>query len=374
MCIGTPSRFLNTWRVHTFWHPHALLHDTGSGLFDTPDPGFLEVPELHAENAERVRNMHGALRSLGDVLTWRDGRHASEDELAWLHDRDYIAQVRDACGTFTRVTKTTVLGPGSWEAVRAAAGTSIAATDAVVGGETARAYALVRPPGHHAGRRTADGYCFFNNTALAAESARRAGVDRVAIIDWDTHHGNGTQSLFYDRADVLTVSFHMRHGSWGPSHPETGAPDEAGEGAGEGHNVNVELPLGSGDSHYLEAFDRIVAPIVTAFRPGLVVIASGQDANQFDPNGRQSVTMAGFRALGQRARGLADALCDGRLVLVQEGGYARTYSAACLLATVEGVLGLPASRDPLAFLPEDPDHARAAIERIIAVQSRYWEV
>jgi acetoin utilization deacetylase AcuC-like enzyme len=374
MSIGTPSAFLNTCRVLILWHPDVLAHDSGAGLFDTPDPGWLEAPELHPENAERMRNMHGALMSLGDAVAWRDGRHATEDELTWLHDPDYLARMQAACATFTVVTKTTVLAPGSWHAVLAAAGTAIAAADAVVSGQTPHAYALVRPPGHHASRQTADGYCFCNNTALAAEAVRRAGVERVAIVDWDVHHGNGTQTLFYDRPDVLTVSFHMRHGSWGPSHPETGAPEEVGTGAGEGYNVNIELPLGSGDSHYLDAWDRIAAPIVRRFAPGVLLIASGQDANQFDPNGRQSLSMSGFRQLGARARALADEVAGGRLVMVQEGGYARTYSGACLRATIEGVLGLPASSDPLAFLPEDPEHARAAIERIRAVQSRYWEV
>ena len=118
-------------------------------------------------------------------------------------------------------------------------------------GDASLAYALVRPPGHHASSRTADGYCFFNNTALAAENARRRGKQRVAILDWDVHHGNGTQTLFYERDDVLTVSWHMAHGSWGASHPETGAPTETGNGGGTGYNVNVELPLGSGDHAYL---------------------------------------------------------------------------------------------------------------------------
>jgi acetoin utilization deacetylase AcuC-like enzyme len=232
----------------------------------------------------------------------------------------------------------------------------------------------VRPPGHHASQRTADGYCFLNNTALAAERARRRGVERVAIVDWDVHHGNGTQTLFAARDDVLTVSLHMRHRSWGPSHPETGAPDELGTAAGEGFNANVELPLGTGNGGYLAAWDRVVEPLVDAFAPGLVIIASGQDANQFDPNGRQCIDMAGFRALGERARALADRH-GGRLLLVQEGGYARSYSALCLHATLEGVLGTgPMLPDPIAFLPDEPERADAAIEAARAVLAPYWEV
>jgi acetoin utilization deacetylase AcuC-like enzyme len=195
----------------------------------------------------------------------------------------------------------------------------------------------------------------------------------VAVIDWDVHHGNGTQEAFYSRDDVLTVSMHMRHGAWGPSHPQTGAPVELGRGAGEGFNVNVELPLGTGDAGYVAAFDEIVEPVVDAYVPGLILVGCGQDANQFDPNGRQCVTMAGFHRLGQAARRLADRWCGGRLVLVQEGGYARSYSAFCLHATLEGVLGLePALEDPCAWMPDDPEPARSAIERVRATLAPYW--
>ena len=195
-------------------------------------------------------------------------------------------------------------------------------------GETKLAYALVRPPGHHAQPATTDGYCLFANTAIAAEAARRRGVERVAIIDWDVHHGNGTQECFYGRADVLAISLHMPHGSWSEAHPQTGSYLEVGIGPGAGCNVNIELPYGSGDAAYLAAMEQVVAPVVDAFHPDLVMVAAGQDASQFDPNGRQCVSMAGFRGMGAIARALADRHSDGRLVLVQEGGYGRSYSGA----------------------------------------------
>ena len=175
---------------------------------------------------------------------------------------------------------------------------------------------------------------------------------------------------------MLTVSWHMAHGSWGPSHPETGSPERGRQRRpGRGTTSTWSCRSGSGNHAYLTTFDEIVEPIVTAFDPDLIIVASGQDANQFDPNGRQCLTLAGFRALGQRARALADRLGGGRLVLVQEGGYARTYSAACLLGTVGGVLGLDdVVEDTLSFLPDPPGHAAAAIETIRAVQARHWEV
>ncbi len=364
-------------RVDAFWHEDVLLHDTGAGVFDAEPQDWLEVPETHAENAERVRNMRGILRAgpLADRVAWHDGRHATVEEITALHDADYVAEVEAACARGHVFTRTTLVAPGSWEAIRAAAGTALNAADAVLDGRSALAYALVRPPGHHASQRTADGYCFVNNTALAAERARRSGLDRVAIVDWDVHHGNGTQTLFYERDDVLTISFHMRHRSWNASsHPESGAPDEVGRGAGEGLNVNIELPLGTGNGGYLNAWDRIVAPVVASFAPDLVIIASGQDANQYDPNARQAVDMDGFRGLGERARALADRHGE-RLLMVQEGGYSRTYSAMCLHASLEGVLGTgKLLDDPVAFLPDQPERAEEAIEAVRAAHAPYWTV
>ena len=360
-----------------FWHDDALRHDTGSGVFEHAPSPLIAESELHPENALRVRNMQSILERgpLHEHLLFRGGRHAEADELALVHDEDYVESIRAFCaaGGGLLTWSTPVVG-ASWDAARAAAGTALAAAGAVLDGGPSLAYALVRPPGHHAQPRQADGYCLFNNVALAAELARRRGVERVAVLDWDVHHGNGTQEVFYGRADVLTVSLHMRHGAWGPSHPQTGAPDAVGTGAGEGANVNVELPLGAGDRGYLEAMDEVVVPIVDAFRPGLLLVAVGQDANQFDPNGRQSVSMEGFRRLGAAARSLADRHCDGRLVLVQEGGYARTYSAFCLHATLEGVLGVePSLEDPCAYLPDTVvvDDALAAVRSALG---RYWPV
>ena len=360
-----------------FWHEDVLRHDTRAGVFDRAPSRLLADLELHPENALRVRNMKAILERgpLRERIRFRDGRHADPAELALVHDDAYAESVRAFCaGGGGMLTWSTPVVEASWPAALAAAGTTLTAAEAVLEGDVSLAYALVRPPGHHAQPAQADGYCLFNNVALAAELARRRGIERVAVLDWDVHHGNGTQEAFYDRADVLTVSLHMRHGSWGPSHPQTGAPDEIGTGAGEGANVNVELPLGAGDRGYLQAMEEVVAPIVDAFRPGLLLVASGQDANQFDPNGRQSVTMEGFRRLGAAARALAERHGDGRLLLVQEGGYARTYSALCLHATLEGVLGLePALEDPCAYIPDtvSADEALAAVHSALG---RYWPV
>jgi acetoin utilization deacetylase AcuC-like enzyme len=364
-------------RLVVHWHPAVLEHDTGSGLWETPDSGLLAVPENHPENADRVANMRSVLANgpLARHLEWREGRLATEDELATVHDPGHIAAIREACESGGRcLGATTTLSARSWEPVLAAAGTSLAAADAVIAGEAQIAYALVRPPGHHAAPARADGYCFFNHAALMAERFRAAGAERVAIFDWDVHHGNGTQACFYERADVLTISLHMRHGSWGPSHPETGSAAEAGLGPGAGHNVNIELRPGSGDGAYGEALRRVVEPVLARYRPDVLIAASGQDASTFDANGRMNLSMEGFHRIGERVRASAED-SGAALALVQEGGYARTYAAYCLHATLEGVLGTGRLlADPIAYLPDDPAHATADIDAVCAHHGRRWGI
>lgn len=328
----------------------------------------MAVPELHPENADRLRNMHALLERgpLNDYLRWHDGRFATADEVMRFHTPAFLDELHAAdTPEGRRFTPTTPFGAGSRDAALAAAGSAIDAMAHVLDGKGDLAYALVRPPGHHAAPRVADGYWFINNTALAAQLAIDRGAARIAILDWDVRHGNGTQEGFYERDDVLTVSFHMDHGAWGPAHPQTGKADEVGRGAGRGYNINVPLPMGSGDEGYLRAMDDIVVPAVDAFAPEMIVVAAGQDANQFDPNGRQCITMAGFRRLGAAAKALADAHSGGRLCMVQEGGYAMSHSAYCLQGTLEGVLGLDVLlNDPVGFYPEVPGPAFTAIENI----------
>lgn len=352
--------------MDVFWHDDVLFHDTGYGVFEAPENPLLTVQSPHPEGPDRIRNMKSVLQRgpVAPHLAWHAGMHATQSDLIRFHDAFYVADIRRAAHEGRRFTSTTLLRPGAWPALLAAAGTALAACRHVCKG-SGPAYALVRPPGHHAGRAMSDGYCFFNHVGMAAEDAIAGGMERVAIIDWDVHHGNGTQSGFYDRSDVLTVSMHMDHGAWGPTHPETGGVEERGIGAGAGFNLNVPLPMGSGDAAYLLAFDDIVAPRLRAFRPGLIIVASGVDASQFDPNGRNLVTMSGFHALAARVRALADELCPGRLLVVQEGGYNPAYAALCVHSAVEGFAGLPESlRDPLAYMPAATARASADVAAI----------
>ncbi|GFZ07275.1 histone deacetylase 8 [Actinidia rufa] len=350
--------------IHVFWHEGMLKHDTGIGVFDSGiDPGFLEVLEKHPENPDRVRNMLSILKKgpLSPRISWHSGRPALISELLTFHtsvEADRNGGKMICAGTF--------LNSGSWEAALLAAGTTLSAMKHILDGHGKIAYALVRPPGHHAQPTQADGYCFLNNTGLAVQLALDSGCKKVAVIDIDVHYGNGTAEGFYQSDKVLTISLHMNHGSWGPSHPQSGSVDELGVGDGFGYNLNIPLPNGTGDRGYEIAMTELVVPAVQKFQPDMMVLVVGQDSSAFDPNGRQCLTMEGYREIGRKIRSLSDMHTGGRLLIVQEGGYHVTYSAYCLHATLEGVLNLPLPLlpDPIAYYPEDEAFAAEVIGSI----------
>lgn len=357
-------------RIDVFWHEGMLNHDAGRGVFDTgSDPGFLDVLEKHPENADRVKNMLSILKRgpISPYISWHVGRPALIPELLSFHTQEYINELIEAdrnggkmlsCGTF--------LNPGSWDATLLAAGTTLSAMKHILDGHGKIAYALVRPPGHHAQPTQADGYCFLNNAGLAVQMALGYGYEKVVVIDIDVHYGNGTAEGFYKSNNVLTISLHMNHGSWGPSHPQSGSVDEVGEGDGFGYNMNIPLPNGTGDRGYVYAMTDLVVPAVQKFEPDMIVLVVGQDSSAFDPNGRQCLTMEGYREIGRIVRSLTTKQSIGRLLIVQEGGYHVTYSAYCLHAMLEGVLNLPLPllSDPIAYYPEDESFAVKVIEAI----------
>lgn len=361
--------------VHVFWHEGMLQHDSGFGVFDSgTDPGFLDVLEKHPENADRVKNMVSILKRgpISPHILWHPGRQALLPELLSFHSPEYVDELIKADKEGGKIICAgTFLNPGSWDAALLAAGTTLSAMKHILDGKGNIAYALVRPPGHHAQPTQADGYCFLNNAALAVKLALSSGCSRVAVIDIDVHYGNGTAEGFYCSDNVLTISLHMNHGSWGPSHPQNGSIDELGEGNGYGYNLNIPLPNGTGDKGYKYAMDELVVPAVHKFNPDLIVMVIGQDSSAFDPNGRQCLTMEGYMDIGRTIRGLADDHCDGKLLVVQEGGYHLTYSAYCMHATLEGVLNLPHPllSDPIAYYPEDEAFAIKVINSIKQFQN-----
>ncbi|KAM0871421.1 hypothetical protein ACQ4PT_039401 [Festuca glaucescens] len=363
-----------TENLAVFWHEGMLAHDAGRGVFDSGrDPGFLDVLDQHPENADRVRNMLSILRRgpIAPFLSWHSGSPAHASELLSFHTPEYIDELVQANASGAKkFCEGTFLNPGSWGAALLAAGTTLSAARHILDGHGKIAYALVRPPGHHAQPDHADGYCFLNNAGLAVQLALDSGRTKVAVVDIDVHYGNGTAEGFYRRDNVLTISLHMNHGSWGPSHQQCGLADEIGEGRGLGYNLNIPLPNGSGDAGYEYAMNELVVPAIDKFQPQLLVFVIGQDSSAFDPNGRQCLTMDGYRRIGQIMRSMANWHSDGQILIVQEGGYHITYSAYCLHATLEGVLGLeaPLLDDPIAYYPEDEKYTM----NVVDIMKRYW--
>jgi acetoin utilization deacetylase AcuC-like enzyme len=330
------------------YDPRCLAHDNGSMVIHERVRGWLEV--AHAESPARIARAIQVLEAAGvrERLATLEPRLAEPDEILLLHSAHHLERIRGACDRHEHawVGPEARVGPASWEPAMLAAGAGLAAVDQVCERGGRRAYCLVRPPGHHASRDRAMGFCLFNNVALAANYARqRHGVERVAIVDWDVHHGNGTQELFYGDGDVLFVSLHQER-----LYPaDSGTVAERGEGPGLGATLNLPLPAGCGDAGYLAACERVAVVALRAFEPELILLSSGQDAAASDPLGRMSVTTEGFRAMTRWLVRLAEELCGGRLVAVQEGGYSVDHMPFCVLSTIEALAGLEPSfeRDPV---------------------------
>lgn len=294
-----------------------LLHDPGAG---------------HPERAERLRAVHAALDAARlPGVSFETPPLAELVDLLRVHGPDYLHRLEETSqARSTRLDADTVASADSWSCARLAAGAALRASEAVVCGESVEAFALVRPPGHHAGPDRAMGFCLLNNVAVAAEHARRElGCERILILDPDVHHGNGTQRVFERRADVLYASSHRF-----PFYPGTGAASERGEGAGAGFTINLPLPAGAGDDRLLDAWHREVGPAVARFHPDLILISAGFDAWEGDPVGGLGVSVEGFRRLAALFREWALQHCHGRLVWSLEGGYDPAGLAACVLAVV----------------------------------------
>jgi len=255
---------------------------------------------------------------------------ATKEEIAYVHDRGYIDSVECTKGNEVRLDPDTSTSPGSWDAACLSAGGAIAAVDYVIGSDPYRSFAFLRPPGHHAERDHAKGFCIFNNIAIAAEHAiKKHGVKRIAILDFDIHHGNGTQNHFYDRSDVFFASTHR-----GRFYPGSGDLSETGEGAGKGYTINVQLNAGGGDVEFKMAWDRIL-PRIRKFSPELVLVSAGFDAHELDLLGGMNVTAEGFRSLAQEILKLTDDCCNGRAVFMLEGGYSLEALQLCVRAILE---------------------------------------
>ncbi|MFT6076091.1 MAG: acetoin utilization deacetylase AcuC-like enzyme [Yoonia sp.] len=312
------------WDERCFWHGggnYAGMLPVG-GLVQPLDGGLPENPETK----RRLKNLI-EVTGLAKELVMAGADPATRDDLMRVHPVHYLDQFKalsDAGGG--ELGRRTPFGPGGYELAALSAGLAKAALAAVLRGDVSNAYSLSRPPGHHCLPDYPNGFCLFNNIGIAIEAAKAAGLaQRFAVLDWDVHHGNGTEAVFYDRADVLTVSLHQDR-----NYPmDTGAFADRGTGEGAGYNLNVPLPPGTGHTGYLAAMDRLALPAIRDFAPDILIIACGFDAAANDPLGRMLATAETFSLMTRQVMALADDVCGGKLLMVHEGGYSETYVPFC---------------------------------------------
>ena len=311
-----------------------LEHDTGD----------------HVENAGRLTETMSCLKRTGtkERLTCLPARPASLKELEMLHTPEYISSIKSKGeGGGGWLDSDTIVSGRSYDAALYAVGGLLAATEAVMKGEVDNAFALVRPPGHHAVQGRAMGFCIFNNVAIAAKFAlSKFNLKRVLIVDFDVHHGNGTQDAFYDDPRVLFFSTHQY-----PFYPGTGWVDETGRGEGVGTTVNFPMVAGWGDEEYVRAFDDVLAPVARRFRPQLILVSAGFDAHWADELAMMKVTVTGFARMAMILKQLAAELCRGHLVFTLEGGYNLRAVASSINAVFDVLLGNPEIQDPLGKDP-----------------------
>jgi len=303
------------------WSESFLGHDTGH----------------HVESPARAEAIGAMVQRLTQHARREDVsvRPVSTQLLQGTHDQRWLSRLdRFSADGGGWIDADTWCGPDSLETAAYSAGAAVEATMAVLDGRVARAFALGRPPGHHATRDRSMGFCLYNNVAVAANAALGAGLERVAIVDWDLHHGNGTQDIFYGRRDVLYCSVHQSG-----IYPGGGWPHELGSERGEGFTLNVPLKAGSGDAAMLRAIDEIFTPAIRSFEPELILISAGFDAHHADPLGDLNATEAGFAQMADRLCRLAEEYCDNRVVAVLEGGYdvrALARSTEAVIAVLDG--------------------------------------
>jgi acetoin utilization deacetylase AcuC-like enzyme len=331
------------------------------------DPRFFQhrSSAYHPERPERLDAAQAAIetarRSFGLEFAPVEPRPATEEELVRVHDPRFVRWMQSLRGEVGYIDADTFVGPESVTVAELAAGGTVALVDSLLTGPIKRGLALVRPPGHHARPAQAMGFCLFNNVALAAAHARSRGISRIAVVDWDVHHGNGTQEAFYRDPGVFYISTHQF-----PFYPGTGAVQETGEGPGAGFTVNVPLTAGGGDAVYRGAFERVILPALEEYRPELVIISAGFDASKRDPLAEMELTPAAFGWMARELRRVADRSADGRVLLVLEGGYDLVALEAGLLAATRGIL-----EGTAVEIARDVDHED--LDRAARVAKEAWK-
>jgi acetoin utilization deacetylase AcuC-like enzyme len=330
-----------------------LVDDT---RFDTHTP-----PGHHPERPERlIAARAGAHGARGTTFQGVTAQSATDEDLARVHDPRFIEALTKLRGESGYLDPDTYVSAQSVDVARLAAGSLVAMVDAMIDGPIAKGVALLRPPGHHAKPDRAMGFCLLNNVAVAAAHARARGIGRIAVVDWDVHHGNGTQEMFWRDASVLYLSTHQF-----PFYPGTGDLDEVGEGDGEGYTVNVPLDAGSGDAVYASAFERVLLPVLEAYAPELVLVSAGFDAAARDPLAQMELSSDAYGWMSRAVARVTEASSRGRMALVLEGGYDLVALEAGMRSAVEGMVAGTAVEPP-----RDSDDE--GVERAVQAAHKTW--
>ncbi|HSO00770.1 MAG TPA: histone deacetylase [Candidatus Nanopelagicales bacterium] len=327
-----------------------MLHLADDRLFDEH-----RARGHHPERPERLGAARRAVERCGEAGRRTNPlppRDATDEELARAHDPAYLAELMKLDGHWTSLDADTYLSPASVRAARRAAGAAISLVDAILASPSdPTGLALLRPPGHHATHRTGMGFCLVNNIAIAAHAALARGLQRVAIVDFDVHHGNGTQDIFWRDPRVLFISLHQ----W-PFYPGSGLAREVGEGDGKGYTLNVPLSEGATDAVYEAAFDETLVPVLDEYAPELLLVSAGFDAHERDPRSAMRLTAAAYASMTRKLAGVARRSAQGRLGVVLEGGYHLGAIEESLIATLHAATGLA----PTAGAPEAAEASGAA--------------
>lgn len=333
------------------WNELYMWHDTGhyAGVL-RPDPAAFLEPDEHSENPKTKRRFKNLLDATGFIheLETIDARPATEGEILRCHDKTYIERLKALSGNGGgEVGRSTPMGIGGYDIALLSAGGCLAMAEAIMSGKVANGYVLNRPPGHHATRNEAMGFCLLANGSITASALLEDhALSRVAIVDWDVHHGNGAEGIFWEDSRVLTISIHQDN----CFPPNSGPVDAIGAGAGRGFNLNIPVPPGSGKGAYMAAFERVILPALRAHRPEFIIVASGFDGAGHDPLGRNMLYSAVYGDMTRMLLEAADELCGGRLMMTHEGGYSPSVVPFCGLRVLEELSGKRSGvDDPFEF-------------------------
>ncbi|WP_427838063.1 class II histone deacetylase [Acinetobacter baumannii] len=337
-------------KIGYVWDTLYSWVDTGTGgVFAANLSKRIQPITHHMNHPDTKRRFNELVMTSGqiDFLTPIKPYPATDADILRVHDKQLLDNAKNVsnkeCGgdIGDRVTH---LGNGGIEIAYLSAGGAIELTKKVISGELHTGYALVSPPGHHATKKDSMGFCIFNNTSIAAAYAKDIlGLKRVAIVDWDVHHGNGTQDIWWEDSSVLTISIHQN--KCFPTN--SGFINERGAGNGFGYNLNIPLPPGSGNGAYIYAFEKVIVPALKKYEPELIIVGSGFDASILDPLSRMMVSSEGFKKMASLILDVSNEISDGKCLFVQEGGYSPHYLPFCGLAVIEALTGVPTLDDPL---------------------------